>query len=197
MCLRFLFWFALLSLLFASAADTQELIELRWPMDSPQITQDYSCKDCYRTGSHHLGIDIYSSDPTVRAAASGVVHRTFRGCMNGDFSCGDVYGNHVVVRHGSIFALYAHLDSVENGILSGVSVGVGQPLGIMGRTGAADGVHLHFQLMAFDPGFPGDNPTHSGDLGMDNGYTGRHPSLGNEVGQVFPDPKIFFASTWS
>ena len=40
----------------------------------------------------------------------------------------------------------AHFESIDDGIEAGVRVGVGQRLGLMGRTGRASACHLHFAL---------------------------------------------------
>jgi murein DD-endopeptidase MepM/ murein hydrolase activator NlpD len=41
--------------------------------------------------------------------------------------------------------LYAHLDTVN--VRAGQIVQIGDPIGGMGRTGDATGIHLHFELL--------------------------------------------------
>ena len=71
-----------------------------------------------------------------------------------------LYGNHVVIDHGIIdgvghvVTLYAHLDTLAEGIRTGLQVEAGQRLGTSGNTGttfAAEGrtrtaLHLHWEL---------------------------------------------------
>jgi murein DD-endopeptidase MepM/ murein hydrolase activator NlpD len=40
----------------------------------------------------------------------------------------------------------AHFESIETGIEPGVRVGIGQRLGLMGRTGRASACHVHFGI---------------------------------------------------
>ena len=47
---------------------------------------------------------------------------------------------------------FAHLDSIEADIEPGARVEVGQPLGLMGRTGKAGACHLHFAISPPCPG---------------------------------------------
>lgn len=104
-----------------------------WPASGPVSS--------YFGPSHPLGIDIdlYGSpDRLIVATAAGVV--TFGG---GDPCCS--YGLYVVIDHGNGFSsLYAHFEAI--GVAAGQVVAQGQPLGIGGETGAATGVHLHFEL---------------------------------------------------
>ena len=52
---------------------------------------------------------------------------------------------------------YCHLSYLEPAVLPGASLPAGQPVGLVGHTGHADGPHLHLQL---DPatGYPQDEP---------------------------------------
>lgn len=194
------FLLPVLCLVFPTQASSQELIEMSWPVVGPRITQDYSCKGCYLTDRYHIGIDIANSDLEIKAAADGVVYRTYSLCGDSSpASCGDVYGNHVVIRHGSIYALYAHLESLHcdsegDCIKHGDMINQGDPVGTMGKTGGTNAIHLHFQLMDYEPGKPGDNPNDNpswnGDFGMEDGYKGKYPAV-VENGWAFLDPKIF------
>jgi murein DD-endopeptidase MepM/ murein hydrolase activator NlpD len=56
------------------------------------------------------------------------------------------YGNMVLVEYNNEWAtLYGHLESIA--VREGRIVKAGDPLGGMGATGHATGVHLHFELM--------------------------------------------------
>jgi murein DD-endopeptidase MepM/ murein hydrolase activator NlpD len=92
----------------------------------------------YRWGKLHKGIDIARpSNPTIKAADNGVV--TFAGWDSGG------YGNKVIINHQNGFTtLYGHMSSISVSV--GQTVSKGQAIGIMGATGDATGVHLHFEV---------------------------------------------------
>lgn len=87
----------------------------------------------------HRGIDLNSqSGTTIYASGSGRVVSLSRGWGGG-------YGNHLIIDHHNGFqTLYAHLSQFL--VSEGENVSAGQPIGIMGRTGWATGVHLHFEI---------------------------------------------------
>ncbi len=90
-------------------------------------------------GRQHKGIDLAPrGGKRVFAAAAGVVTKT-------DIQAG--YGLVVRIDHGSgVETRYAHLDPANPTILTGVRVAAGQPIGVMGQTGNATGVHLHYEV---------------------------------------------------
>jgi len=99
-----------------------------WPTDSRQITQYFSY--------WHPAIDIgqYSA---IYASDAGTV--VFAGWS----AVG--YGYLVEVNHGNGYKTgYAHLSQINVSV--GQTVGKGQGLGMMGATGRAFGVHLHFMV---------------------------------------------------
>jgi hypothetical protein len=61
-------------------------------------------------------------------------------------------GNHVVIRAGETYALYAHLAPGSVGVSSGQVVRTGELIGRVGHTGNSTAPHLHLQLM--DSGDP-------------------------------------------
>jgi murein DD-endopeptidase MepM/ murein hydrolase activator NlpD len=52
---------------------------------------------------------------------------------------------------------YCHLSSLEPAVVPGASLPAGQPVGLVGHTGHADGPHLHLQLQPAT-GYPQDEP---------------------------------------
>ncbi len=56
-------------------------------------------------------------------------------------------GNHVIVRSGGVFAVYAHLVPGSVGVEVGQDVERGDVLGRVGSSGNSTAPHLHFQLM--------------------------------------------------
>ncbi|MFJ9563318.1 peptidoglycan DD-metalloendopeptidase family protein [Streptomyces fuscichromogenes] len=60
-------------------------------------------------------------------------------------SCGDGFGNQVVLRHpDGYYTQYAHLSVIN--VRAGQRVSTGQRIGAAGATGNADGPHLHFEV---------------------------------------------------
>jgi len=104
-----------------------------WPVSSPKITSRYGP----RWGSTHRGIDLVSSNRTIKASDNGKV--TFAGTK-------DSYGNVVIIDHGNGYeTLYAHMKSIS--VKKGDTVLKGDKLGVMGNTGNSTGVHLHFEVL--------------------------------------------------
>ena len=58
-----------------------------------------------------------------------------------------VAGNHVIVRTGPVYALYAHLAPASVAVVAGQDVAAGEVVGRVGHTGNSTAPHLHFQLM--------------------------------------------------
>lgn len=103
------------------------------------ITQEWD-EIGYGTTVIHGGIDIASvpagSKPPVYVARSGTVETvTYDGTG----------GNYVVIKHGDgYWTYYGHLNSVDLAV--GDKVTTNSRVGIMGSTGLAYGVHLHFEV---------------------------------------------------
>ena len=103
-----------------------------------------------RAGRPHNGIDLTSRPPgMIYAAAPGRV-------IEARNSSG--YGLQVLLDHGKgVYTRYAHLDSFDAGLQLGSSIGFGQPVGMMGATGNAEGPHLHYEVLTGNY----DNPSAS------------------------------------
>lgn len=103
------------------------------------ITQEWD-EIGYGTTVIHGGIDIASvpagSKPPIYVARSGTVETvTYDGTG----------GNYVVIKHGDgYWTYYGHLNSVDLAV--GDKVTTNSRVGIMGSTGLAYGVHLHFEV---------------------------------------------------
>lgn len=91
----------------------------------------------YNTNEFHHGIDIKAeSGDDVLASASGTV--IFAGKQSG-------FGKVVILDHGKRFCtVSAHLSSIL--VKERASVGRGEVIGKVGRSGNATGTHLHFEL---------------------------------------------------
>lgn len=87
------------------------------------------------------GEDYAMSGVPVCASAAGTVTRSEWGSGP---SAG--YGNFVKISHGDQWhTLYAHL--AKRTVKAGDDVKAGQKIGVAGETGAAEGAHLHFEVM--------------------------------------------------
>jgi Peptidase family M23 len=86
----------------------------------------------------HLGFDLASlaSSPILAANRGKVLFADELG----------IYGNAVIIDHGmGVQSLYAHLSSIE--VQAGQDVEKEQSLGRSGKTGLAQGDHLHFTML--------------------------------------------------
>ncbi len=102
-----------------------------WPLNG-NITSYYGP----RWGRMHTGIDIdgATGQPTV-ASNSGTV------ILASSYSG---YGNAVIIDHGGVQTLYAHLSSFN--VSEGQQVAQGEIVGAVGCTGSCTGDHLHFEV---------------------------------------------------
>lgn len=86
----------------------------------------------------HEGMDISATlnDP-VLSAGKGIVIVSKKTPLG--------YGNHVIVKHeDGYYTTYAHLNKIL--VSEGDTVSLGDKLGLAGRTGLANGVHVHFEI---------------------------------------------------
>ena len=86
----------------------------------------------------HKGVDMAAPRGTsVYAAAEGRVLRT------GYDAAG--YGNFIEIRHpNGMTSLYGHLSRVD--VATGMTLGAGRRIGLVGSTGYSTGPHLHFEV---------------------------------------------------
>lgn len=107
---------------------------LAWPADGGYISSGLG----QRWGKLHKGIDIARpSDRTIKSADNGVV-------VSAGWDSGG-YGNKIVINHQNGYrTVYAHLASIS--VHAGQTVPQGTKIGVMGETGDATGIHLHFEV---------------------------------------------------
>ena len=93
-----------------------------------------------RFGSMHKGIDLQAKPAvTVYSAAPGRIL---------EVSQQTGFGNQVLIGHGNgVYTRYAHLANFTRGLAPGQEIGFGQPLGLMGRTGNATAIHIHYEIL--------------------------------------------------
>lgn len=93
-----------------------------------------------RFGRPHQGIDLQAKPASVVfSAGPGVIREANR--ANG-------YGLQVVIDHGDgVYTRYAHLQNISPNLAPGTRIGFGQPLGLMGKSGNATAIHLHYEVL--------------------------------------------------
>ncbi len=110
------------------------------PTEAGTITNEFGGYDALGTG--HTGIDIANSRGTpIYPSANGKVIRVASSSEG---------GNSVSILHKiddiDYVTYYGHLDQPSN-VSEGDEVNVNDQIGVMGDTGLATGVHLHFEIM--------------------------------------------------
>ena len=114
---------------------------LTWPVPcSTRVTSRFGYRSDPFTGAntYHNGIDIdgFNNDGNIIvAAADGTVITA---------SYDSAYGNYVVIDHGDMTTLYAHMSGMA--VSAGDYVSAGQTIGYLGDTGRATGTHCHFEV---------------------------------------------------
>lgn len=122
-----------------SANPSKVNLALEWPIFYPS-----KVNRGFQTDDPHYGIDFsgHKNSPVLAAFEGTVIYtgRKFKG-----------FGNLVIVEHQpGVATLYAHLNKIL--VKEGQYVTKGMKVGLMGRTGRATGVHLHFELrIAYAP----------------------------------------------
>ncbi|CAN5238865.1 hypothetical protein BH11ACT3_BH11ACT3_05720 [soil metagenome] len=122
---------------------------IRWPFPT-QVTISSGFGEraapCSGCSSMHMGLDFQPpNDSPIYAIAAGTV------VEQSDDAYG--FGNHVVIDHGALLGdgvdvqtLYGHMQHSSVPVRVGDRIEVGQFLGLVGRTGTATGIHLHFEV---------------------------------------------------
>jgi len=122
-------------------------ISFDWPVDEARLTRGFliipeseskSGKSRKKKRRSHWGIDLANRRGTpILAAQDGRVIYAGSGFRG--------YGRLVIIEHNKDWAtLYSHLDKIL--VKEGQIVSKGEKIGLMGRTGRATGVHLHFEI---------------------------------------------------
>jgi len=115
---------------------------LRFPVDFTYISSGFSFSR-YHPILHryraHQGVDLAAHYGTpVKAVADGTVEEA--GWCGGLGQC-------VRIRHeGGIVSIYGHLSRINDGIVTGRAVRVGEMIGQVGSSGLSTGPHLHYGI---------------------------------------------------
>ncbi len=91
-------------------------------------------------GRQHNGIDIANHDSGfIYAAGDGRI-------VSADYRSG--FGNFIEIDHGyGVHTRYAHMAELDPNLRPGARITAGTPMGRMGMTGNATGVHLHYEVI--------------------------------------------------
>lgn len=128
--------------------ENEEESEFLLPIEGTnvKVSSEYGDRIHPITGekSFHTGIDLVNTqndNSEIIASNSGIVSN-----ITID---DDIWGNSVEIEHTlnngtKLYTFYAHLKEVS--VVSGEEVEKGQTIGIMGQTGMATGVHLHYEV---------------------------------------------------
>lgn len=113
---------------------------LVWPLpDDAEVSSPFGMRQhpILKAPVLHSGIDIAAADGTpIRACGRGKVLAV---------TVLKAYGSVIVIDHGGGLAtVYAHLSTVA--VKEGQSVGEGEVVGKVGRTGQVTGPHLHLEV---------------------------------------------------
>lgn len=93
-----------------------------------------------RFSSMHKGIDLQAR-PAVPIYSAGPGRVLEVSQQSG-------FGYQVLIGHGNgVYTRYAHLAYFAEGLSPGQKIGFGQPLGMMGRTGNATAIHVHYEIL--------------------------------------------------
>lgn len=141
-------------------------LDWTFPWKDGAMNHTFGAGRSYNEG--HEGTDLGGTrGDAIVAASSGRVVYTLFGCSDNsvsrDITCGNGWGNHVVVSHGAgVFTRYAHLSKIV--VKVGDSLSIGQKLGELGHSGLSDGPHLHFELGTRAAAFNACSPPQNFDL---------------------------------
>lgn len=116
-----------------------------WPATCSSVSSPFG----WRWGSFHRGMDIAGcgEGSYIFAAQAGTVVVS-KADKSGGYAMGyGMNGEIIMIDHGNgFYTEYAHMCPGCRYVKTGDTVEKGQPIGGMGKTGAATGVHLHFAI---------------------------------------------------
>lgn len=116
------------------AQNTQTEITFQWPLNTYQISQQYSF--------YHPALDLSTTyDDPVYAIADGIVESTTISAWG--------YGRYILISHNNAYySLYAHLSKIL--IKAADQIKQGQVIGTIGTSGWSTGPHLHLEIKGPD-----------------------------------------------
>lgn len=127
---------------YSENGDAMRKAFLRTPLELARITSRFNLKRKHpilNTIRAHKGVDYAASIGTpIKATGNGTVTLVAK---KGSF------GRTIILKHGGKYStLYAHLHKYARGIRKGKRVTQGQIIGYVGKSGLANGPHLHYEF---------------------------------------------------
>jgi murein DD-endopeptidase MepM/ murein hydrolase activator NlpD len=127
------------------------------PTPDGVVTCAWDKKGTAWKSGRHGGIDYRAPIGTpITAIADGTLIYAGRGA-----GWGASYGIHLIIQHGDLRFVYAHLSSFDPNLIRNKTISEGQQIGLSGATGNCHGPHLHlearvspfrYNVDAVDPG---------------------------------------------
>lgn len=119
------------------AADTEESVQLSWPLEQTQSRISKPFGRLSESGPFHDGVDLPAKTGTaILAAADGVV---------AEIGLSADGGHYLLLDHGNgLSTAYHHCDHLS--VQLDTQVKAGEPIAEAGNTGRSTGPHLHFEV---------------------------------------------------
>jgi murein DD-endopeptidase MepM/ murein hydrolase activator NlpD len=119
--------------------DTPAGVLIRAPIEGACLSSGYGPRQVEGASRNHAGVDYHNRDGgEIFAAGDGTVLEAGED---------EAYGFAVRIDHGGgVEGHYAHMVPGSLKVRPGDSVRLGQPIGVMGSSGRAYAVHLHYEL---------------------------------------------------
>jgi murein DD-endopeptidase MepM/ murein hydrolase activator NlpD len=113
---------------------------LRTPTEVACLSSGFGYRTAVNGGRQHNGLDLANPNGGfIYAAGDGRI-------VSADWRGG--FGNFVELDHGNgVRTRYAHLAEIDPNLRPGDRIAAGTPIGRMGMTGNATGVHLHYEVL--------------------------------------------------
>jgi murein DD-endopeptidase MepM/ murein hydrolase activator NlpD len=129
------------SLLYTPYISANDLTLIRNPTEAACLSSGFGDRALASGGGKsHTGLDLAN-------AAGGYVYAAADGRVSYVGQRGD-YGLVMELDHGArVHTIYAHLSETDPALPAGAFVAAGAPIGRMGMTGNATGVHLHYEVV--------------------------------------------------
>ncbi|MBL8545751.1 MAG: M23 family metallopeptidase [Hyphomonadaceae bacterium] len=120
--------------------DTPAGALLRNPTEVGCLSSGFGFRTSTGGARQHNGVDLANREGGfIYAAGDGRI-------VSADYRTG--FGNFIEIDHGNgVHTRYAHMAEFDPNLRPGARIAAGAPMGRMGMTGNATGVHLHYEII--------------------------------------------------